>query len=80
MTINRKRPKWLLIVSLLAVFAVAAAACADDADDAAPPATTAAPEAAPETDDERHRLSLRLRRRGLRVLVVRRRLPPVRSP
>ena len=52
MTINRKKPKWLLIVSLLAVFAVVAAACADDEDDAPPPATTAAPEAAPEPDDE----------------------------
>ena len=52
MTTKWKRPKWLLIVSLLAVFAVVAAACADDDDDAAPPATTAAPETAPEPDDE----------------------------
>ncbi|MYH94639.1 MAG: substrate-binding domain-containing protein, partial [Acidimicrobiaceae bacterium] len=52
MTINRKKPKWLLIVSLLAVFAVVAAACADDEDEAAPPATTAAPDAAPEPTDE----------------------------
>ncbi len=52
MTTNSKRPKWLLIVSLLAVFAVLAAACGDDDDDAAPPATTAAPEPAPEPDPE----------------------------
>ena len=50
MTTKTKKPKWLLFVSLLAVFAVVAAACADDADDAAPPATTAAPEPAPEPE------------------------------
>ena len=52
MTTKSKRPKWLLPVSLLAVFAVLGAACGDDGDDAAPTTTaaptTAAPEPAPE--------------------------------
>ena len=43
MTTKYKKPKWLLIASMLAVFAVFAASCGDDDDGASPATTTAAP-------------------------------------
>ena len=48
MTTNKKKARWLLLVSLLCVFAVFATACGDDDDDSSEPTpTTAAPDPEP---------------------------------